>query len=710
MILCNMLDFDYYQDMQIYSSQWMHLFRSAILFISKEKQLEKRGIFQAIRPVPGLVSAAPSQKCWRQAGMDVIFIDSTGWINAASGISSAVLSQTRSCALKTAEVLARVPGPATLYSVFMTCADTLQIYDEITCCNVSEFDDSFEQDETAWRRLEKATALTAKQALGNRARIVRIIRRPYRIETKKESIIKICPFQLQILVCCILEPDHAFRTVDIGPAANEKAAIAFRQFWGDKSQLRRFQDGKIAEALIWNKEEYNRHNVVSEILIYALSRHQGFANIVSTSSMLDDAILRKGISQQDELLHQRACIQSVNKLAKILKSLDGLTLGVVHAQPVNPVVRHAAIFPPSPHPLAGNSDLKSTLDLIPRCLDAIEIFCQLEGSGKWPDGPAAYQKMKAAIGVQLAKALKATHGLESSASEEHVDTMMNGFVFRLRLYSERDFIIQQKSSAASLDGIPPEDNISLRQSHQGFISALAAQHPIFESSVKLSKFWIARQWLGNHICEEAVELLTAAAFTSHIGLSRIATPASPLAGFLGFLHIVADHAWDAQPLVLDSSITEEAGRLHVLLKNLGKAAPMSIAISKDKDSDKVEFASWTKAKPSKSVLFRARSLAGKSIKAIQSHIFKMNFEAKLDSLSQKLFSHVTKDYEIIVQFRKDALPNSLKFSTYSLDDGGKTRKRFRREDLDNEARLCRAVLHGIPKGKHFSNLLRRKAM
>ena len=276
--------------------------------------------------------------------------------------------------------------------------------------------------------------------------------------------------------------------------------------------------------------------------------------------------------------------------------------------------------------------------------------------------------------------------------------MMNGFVFRLRLYSERDFIIQEKTNADNLDGIPPEDNITLRQSHQGFISALAAQYPALESSIRLAKFWIARQWLGNHICEEAVELLTAAAFTSHIGLSRIAAPACHLAGFLGFLHIIADYAWDAQPLVLDSSITEEAGRLYVQLKKYNKAAPMSIAIGKDEISCEVEFTSWTKLKPSKSVLFRARSLASKSINAIHSYILKMDLTP--DNLSQKLFSHTTKDYEIIVQFRKDALPNSINFSRYSLEDGERVRKRIRREDMDNEARQCRTVLHGIPKGKH----------
>lgn len=30
-------------------------------------------------------------------------------------------------------------------------------------------------------------------------------------------------------------------------------AADFRKFWGDKSELRRFQDGSIREAMVWSK-------------------------------------------------------------------------------------------------------------------------------------------------------------------------------------------------------------------------------------------------------------------------------------------------------------------------------------------------------------------------------------------------------------------------------------------------------------------------
>lgn len=41
----------------------------------------------------------------------------------------------------------------------------------------------------------------------------------------------------------ILNPDNAFDILDKGPQSNLPEAEDFRQFWGSKSELRRFQDG-----------------------------------------------------------------------------------------------------------------------------------------------------------------------------------------------------------------------------------------------------------------------------------------------------------------------------------------------------------------------------------------------------------------------------------------------------------------------------------
>lgn len=58
-------------------------------------------------------------------------------------------------------------------------------------------------------------------------------------------------------------------------------------------------------------------------------------------------------------------------------------------------------------------------------------------AGKWPAEEAAFRKVKAAIGVQLAAALETSFGFSVSAAESHIDVLCDGFAFRLYLFCNR---------------------------------------------------------------------------------------------------------------------------------------------------------------------------------------------------------------------------------------------------------------------------------
>jgi U3 small nucleolar RNA-associated protein 22 len=85
-------------------------------------------------------------------------------------------------------------------------------------------------------------------------------------------------------------------------------------------------------------------------------------------------------------------------------------LQVNTVQALSATLRHTAPFFPQPHPLAGGPIAAGGLPSLPRCLAPLDLMVQLEGSGKWPDDPAAYSKMKAALGCQVALALEAGAG------------------------------------------------------------------------------------------------------------------------------------------------------------------------------------------------------------------------------------------------------------------------------------------------------------
>lgn len=88
------------------------------------------------------------------------------------------------------------------------------------------------------------------------------------------------------------DPDRILRAVDIGPPADQKAQAAdYRRFWGERSELRRFKDGQIAESVVWEANAGSRHTIPDRIIAYILERHlpEG-ASVSGAAGALDSAL------------------------------------------------------------------------------------------------------------------------------------------------------------------------------------------------------------------------------------------------------------------------------------------------------------------------------------------------------------------------------------------------------------------------------------
>lgn len=68
------------------------------------------------------------------------------------------------------------------------------------------------------------------------------------------------------------------------------------------------------------------------------------------------------------------------RLGKQMRSLTSLTLKVVSVTPLTSIALQTVATTPLPHPFAGGSK-SQTGSGVARCLDPIELFVQLEGSG-----------------------------------------------------------------------------------------------------------------------------------------------------------------------------------------------------------------------------------------------------------------------------------------------------------------------------------------
>lgn len=700
----------------MYTSQRMHLFRGVLQILAHETTFvnSKKGFFMPHSVLDDRIPDPPPHRMWRMYAVQasqtsvgngnniVLFIDSTGWRNVARNVSVEAFQQIQDCAKATAQVLMTMPGPDALDAILMQPSNPLMLFDVWCDCIVGTGAVSGESgpcatDAGSWLDTEHRVKHISKRALGDRATLVRVIHSPYNVYTDaKRGLSSIGPTHKNIILCCRLHPVKSTRSVDIGPPADAAdAAKEFRSFWGEKSELRRFQDGKICESVVWPRFELNKFKVIGDLLNFIVPRHTNVSHVGLPALSLSQALLRTDVSIEEEIKSERACIDCATRLGKMLKSLDHVTLGIVNIQPVSSVLRNSALYPPSPHHLAGSSMSDRDSITVPRCLPAIELLCQLEGSGKWPDAPAAYQKMKAAIGVQLALSLRSTFGIDASASEHCIDVLYEGFAFRLLLFSERDLqAFQMKNESVGWSQISPAENIPLRQKHQGLISSVAAENPSFKICCRLAKLWIARQYLGNHICEEAIELICAAVYTSKVNIGG-SSPSSPELGFLSFLDIIAHHPWEAQPLVLNLKDAEEAARLMFRLQAVGKAPAMFIVMPRGDTDGTVHCTGWTQTKPNKVILFRARALARKSIKTITNSL--LNLDSDEADLEAKVFSHSMKDYDILVHLKKESLPFNQNKSHFHKDGEILNRSIMRAAVQPEEAKYCMAVLSGIPR-------------
>ena len=249
--------------------------------------------------------------------------------------------------------------------------------------------------------------------------------------------------------CCVvtmglvLDNEHAHRRVDKGidPTLDESAAGSdgaadtneFRSFWGRKSELRRFRDGGIVDAVVWGEQdskitsskakEVTGESIVESIVRYSLGMHlPGHSGpngelITSIGSSLEDALpavnyVRRDLSDEDSNTSQTIlnltarvrysrAVEALDKLRSILTSdMKDLPLVFESISGSQASLRYTSTLPPTPHPLLLSSrDMLKEYSGVSISLVAqpMLIVGQVEGGGKWPTEVEAAKKIKTAL-------------------------------------------------------------------------------------------------------------------------------------------------------------------------------------------------------------------------------------------------------------------------------------------------------------------------
>ncbi|KAJ5885309.1 hypothetical protein N7495_009819 [Penicillium taxi] len=427
----------------------------------------------------------------------------------------------------------------------------------------------------------------------------------------------------------LLDANHVSRVVDHGPPAEEKEeAASFREFWGEKSELRRFKDGNILESLAWS-DQPSDGSVVHQIIAYTLHRHFKVTeeDFLFAGDAYDDKLFDKG---DGIVLYSSSHFQSINEafsdLERSIGNMEEVPLTIRHLAPASSLLRYTAL---RVHSAGGVNE-------------PADIVLQFESSSKWPDDFAAIQMTKAAFLLKIGDSLESSGaasscrvGLENESSKVLNNTYLDivhtsGFIFRLRIHHDREqTLLERQLKDKTVSPREREEVAYALFTYKKYfvqtprltqaLRSLCTRMPLLSSTIRLVKHWFSSHLFSAQICDELIELLTIRTFTQPYPWD---CPASVMTGFLRTLHFLSRWDWQQEPFVVDLSgdlnpqITETIRTRFAAWRNIDPAMnTLALFVASDVDTDGV---TWTQYEmPSKVVAGRMSALAKAAVNLIR---------------------------------------------------------------------------------------------
>lgn len=372
-----------------------------------------------------------------------------------------------------------------------------------------------------------------------------------------------------VLVGLILNDQEAEKLVTFGPSAeNVEETKAFRNFWGSKADLRRFQDGSITEAVVWTPTPYKL--IVSSISQYLIDRHLG-QDIAKTLRFEHDKFMRiLPVPEAPVSISSRAAFQAKSvafqKLTNYIQEITELPLRVHAIYAASSSLRDASLELPAPFDLSADD-----------CVG--QGIIEFESSGKWPDDLDAVEKLKLAFLLKIEEYLneKSNYRSQTGVEDDYMPRgapsqigflqvlTEDGFAFRLRVATDRDALLytrRDKENRTNLATVYKQKYLACI-SHTRTIQTLSLRFPFYSSSLRLVKSWFNAHLLTAQISEQAIELIALKPF---LDSAPYLPPSSPMSAFCRTLEFLATWNWRDDPLILDiekgSDRTRDADNAH----------------------------------------------------------------------------------------------------------------------------------------------------
>ncbi|PHH81265.1 hypothetical protein CDD82_1165 [Ophiocordyceps australis] len=358
-----------------------------------------------------------------------------------------------------------------------------------------------------------------------------------------------------LTVSVIFDATAMSRNLEYGPRAEEqKEGASFRQFWGDKAELRRFKDGRILECVEWKMG--SPFEICHEILCYSLGRHMGISS---------DAVVVRGPDMKtivgpcyrDKDAYD-AARRAFTALEREIRTLDELPLQIKQIRPVSPMASYSSMAVPT---LPFHGDF----------LEPMDIVLDFEASSKWPENLVAIQEAKIEFLLDIDKRLTAAHrnlitslgrenGITAIENLAYLDILYDtGAAFRLRIHCDvEESLLERQSSNKTLEHHVRDASAQARDEfcwlyktlplHTQTVATLCTRLDALSQSIRLVKHWFASHRLSRHFSEQLIELLALHVFLEPYPWP---VPTSPTTGFLRTLVFLSRWNWRDEPLIID---------------------------------------------------------------------------------------------------------------------------------------------------------------
>ncbi|RDA93387.1 hypothetical protein CP533_1962 [Ophiocordyceps camponoti-saundersi (nom. inval.)] len=377
-----------------------------------------------------------------------------------------------------------------------------------------------------------------------------------------------------IVVGLIFDPAHMSRQMEHGPPAeHEKEAAAFRQFWGDKAELRRFKDGSILECVEWTGKLAGQ--ICEEMARFALKRHLKMANDNELVANRDGFSPSIGLSHLDMEAFD-AARRAFSTLERDVRGLADLPLQIRQLSPVSPSARYSSVEPPR-------------LGFHKGTIEPTDVNLYFEASGKWPENLTAIQEAKVDFLLDIDRRLTTTHKeittfLGREDREVGIENLVyldivydDGAAFRLRVLCDlEETLLQRRADDKSLSqGERDESARALDRFrwlhttlplHTQLVATWCTRMPALSPSIRLARHWLDSHKLsGHHVSAELMELVVLHVFSQPYPWPE---PSSAASGFLRTLFFLSRWDWRDEPLIVDPTSSLKADERASLRREL----------------------------------------------------------------------------------------------------------------------------------------------